>query len=140
MGKSSRPAKPVLNILLVLFALTAIALLIWLIRGEQRRSLQSTTVSTPSPEETSFRLEIPQKALWKNYVHVSAETTPGTTCELLYIPPSGDTQEMASVADENGECSWRWKVEETDGKGNGRLIFTIDGKSETHFIEIRSSF
>ena len=131
MSKSSRLAKPVLNILLVLFAFAAIALLIWLIRGEQRRFLQSTAVATPSPEETIFRLEIPQKALWKNYVTVSAEAVPGTICELLYIPPSGETQQMSSMADINGECAWKWKIEEAHGKGNGRLIFTIDGKSET---------
>jgi hypothetical protein len=140
MSKSSRPAKPVLNVLLVLFAIAAIALLLWLIQGEQRHSLQAAATSTPSSEETSFRLELPQKALWKNYVTVSAEAVPGTTCDLLYIPPSGESQEMSSVADENGKCSWKWKIEESHGKGNGRLIITIDGKSETHFIEIWSSF
>ena len=126
--------------MLVLFALAAIALLLWLIRGEQRRSLQTTAASTPSSEETGFRLEIPQKALWKNYVTISAEAVPGTICELLYVPPSGQTLQMDSLADINGECAWKWKIEEAHGKGNGRLIITIEGKSETHFIEIRSSF
>jgi len=92
---------------------------------------------TPS---VNFILQIPQKALWNNYVLVSAEATPGTTCDLLYIPPSGDSQEMPSVADAKGQCAWKWKIEASQGKGNGRLIFTINGKSETHFFEIRSSF
>jgi hypothetical protein len=99
-----------------------------------------TPVTLTSTPEAEFALEIPQKALWRNYVHVSAEATPGTTCDLLYIPPSGDSQELNSVADENGKCTWKWKIEETDGKGNARLIFTIDRRSETHFIEIRRSF
>jgi hypothetical protein len=122
-----------------LLSLAVIALLLWLIRTEQRFAAQAIPTTPPSPE-IGFTLEIPQKALWNNYLHVSAETTPGTHCDLMYIPPSGDTQEISTVADENGQCTWRWKIEETDGKGNGRLIFTIDGKSETHFIEIRRSF
>ena len=96
---------------------------------------------TPTvPPETGFMLDIPQKALLKNYVVVSAQTTPGTICELVFIPPSGEIQKMEAVADGDGKCIWRWKLDESLGKGHGRLIFTIDGKSETHFIEIRSNF
>jgi hypothetical protein len=52
----------------------------------------------------------------------------------------GKTQEMDTVANENGLCEWRWKISEEEGKGPGRLIFTINGTSETHFIEVRRSF
>jgi len=125
---------------IVFFALTLIAMLLWLIRAEQRFIQQVPTTPTPLIEEASFQLEIPPKALWRNYVTVSAEATPGTTCELILVTPSGQTLQMDSQADATGTCTWRWKVEEAYGKGNGRLIFTIDGKSETRFIEIRSSF
>jgi hypothetical protein len=47
---------------------------------------------------------------------------------------------MDITADSDGLCKWQWKIEEADGKGSGRLIFTIDGVSETHFIEVRSAF
>jgi hypothetical protein len=137
MKEQIRPAKLFATILATLLAVVLIALLLWLIRGEQRFAAQAT--ATPSLE-IGFTLDIPQKALWRNYLVVSAETAPGTHCNLMYIPPSGDTQEMSTVADEDGNCTWRWKIEETDGKGNGRLIFAIDGRSETHFIEIRRSF
>lgn len=123
-----------------LFALIIFILLLWFIRGEQRFFKQVIVSPTPSPEKTSFRLEIPQKALWRNYVTISAEAAPGTTCDLIFVTPTGQTMQMDSLADATGTCTWRWKVEESYGKGNGRLIFTIDGKSETHFIEIRSSF
>jgi hypothetical protein len=111
----------------------------WILWKELFTAPQSLNIPTNTPE-SDFVLDIPQKALWRNYLIISAEAAPGTTCNLLYIPPSGNSQELSSVADENGKCTWRWKIEETDGKGNARLIFTINGKSETHFIEIRRSF
>jgi hypothetical protein len=37
-------------------------------------------------------------------------------------------------------CEWRWKLEESYGEGHGRLIFTINGVSDTHFINIRKGF
>ena len=96
---------------------------------------------TPSVAPAAdFVVDIPQKALLKNYVVISAQTAPGTNCELVFIPPSGEIQKMDAEADDNGRCVWRWKLEESLGKGHGRLIFTIGGKSETHFIEIRSNF
>ncbi|MBL8078974.1 MAG: hypothetical protein JNM55_13500 [Anaerolineales bacterium] len=85
-------------------------------------------------------MHIPEKALWNNYLHISAETSAGTSCRLTYIPPMGTTHEMDTIADESGLCSWRFKISEEEGKGPGRLIFTINGTSETHFIEIRRSF
>ena len=91
-------------------------------------------------DEPGFVLEIPQKALFRNTVTVSAQTKPGINCELTYIPPSGETTIMNTIANEDGKCTWKWIIDEMQGKGNGRLIFTIDGVSETHFIEIRSSF
>jgi hypothetical protein len=139
MYKLKMLPKIILKILVVLSALALAIILIQMTWGVNATVSQTLDMLTETPE-TGFILEIPQKALWRNYVHVSAEAAPGTTCELLYIPPSGATQELSSVADENGKCTWRWKIEETDGKGNGRLIITIDGASETHFIEIRRSF
>jgi len=103
--------------------------------------IPSKTKTPPTPEEdVSFVVHIPQKALHRNMVTVSVETTPGTDCELSYISPSGDISKMDTKADAIGVCSWTWKVDETKGKGSGRLIFKIGGMSETHFIEIRSSF
>ena len=113
--------------------------LIQTLLGRQTHASQSLVVFTGTPE-TSFTVDIPQKALWNNYFHVSAQAPQGTTCDLLYVPPKGQSQEMSSVADEDGQCTWRWKIEESQGKGNGRLIITINGKSETHFFEIRRSF
>ena len=71
---------------------------------------------------------------------VSVGASPRTNCRLTYVPPSGEVQVMDIMADINGLCEWRWKIEEAQGKGSGRLIFTIDGISETHFMEIRSAF
>lgn len=92
---------------------------------------------TPAPH---FKVTIPQKALLKNYVTVSVEAVPVTNCELTFVPPSGETQVMNSTANAEGICEWRWKLEESYGKGNARLIFTINGVSDTHFLEILSEF
>jgi hypothetical protein len=101
----------------------------------------------PQPASTStmlndkgFEVNIPQKALVKNTVTVSVKARPGTICILTYIPPSGETSIMDTTADTKGVCSWRWNVEESKGKGSSRLIFTIDGISETHFMEVWSGF
>ncbi len=139
-----RPARKKLIVLLVTI-LTAF--LAWTILREQPASSQPPGTPTAlAPNAPTFApdaalvLNIPQKALWKNYVAVSAEASPGTTCELMYVPPSGKTHQINTTADSSGLCVWKWKVDETEGKGNARLIFTIDGISETHFIEIRSAF
>jgi hypothetical protein len=109
---------------------------LWACSGEQADAFPPPSTSTP----VSFNLNIPQKALWRNYLVVSAEVTDGAGCRLTYIPPSGNKKVMDVTANSSGLCEWQWKIEEADGKGNARLIFTIDGVSETHFIEVRSSF
>ena len=95
------------------------------------------TPFTPAP---GFNVTIPSKGLLKNYLVVSAEAAPGTQCTLTFIPKSGEMLVMEAVANTEGECVWRWKLEESYGRGAARLIFTIDGVSDTHFIEIHSSF
>jgi len=107
---------------------------------QQQSFLFDFTSTATTFTKPNFMLEIPQKALFRNTVTVAVQATPGTTCELTYIPPSGKTSIMNTVAKEDGKCTWKWRVDETQGKGNGRLIFTINGISETHFIEIRSNF
>ncbi len=48
--------------------------------------------------------------------------------------------QMETVADSNGLCEWRWKIEESHRAGDARLIFTINGLSDTHFIQIFKEF
>ena len=132
-------AKNALRILIALLVLAASIFILQIILRGDITAPQTPITPTGTPE-VGFNVDNPLKALWKNYFTVSVEATPGTVCDLLYVPPMGESQEMSSVADENGKCTWRWKIEQEHGKGNGRLIITIDGKSETHFFEIRSSF
>jgi hypothetical protein len=103
----------------------------------------NTTTIPPSPTTTSepkFEVTIPSKALLKNYVTVSVKAETGTSCNLIFIPASGETLDMNTIANENGECVWRWKLEESYKKGTARLIFTINGISQTHFLQILESF
>jgi hypothetical protein len=116
-----------------------IALLAWVVLRAQTGSSQPPSTPALKPD-AGFTINIPQKALWRNYVTVSMEAIPGQHCELTYIPPSGEVHRMDTLANEAGICEWKWKIEESEGKGSGRLIFTLNGKSETHFFEIRSSF
>jgi hypothetical protein len=116
-----------------LLRLLAILLVIWVFELLFQPQIESN--------HDDFRVIIPQKALFRNYLEVSVEAQPGTSCELIYISPSGEIHYMDTItADTTGLCTWKWKVDETKGKGAGRLIFTIGGINETHFIEIRSSF
>jgi hypothetical protein len=87
-----------------------------------------------------FKVNIPDKALWRNYLYVSVEAPVGTACRLTYIAPMGATQQLDETANESGLCEWRLKISEEEGKGHSRLIFTIDGISETHFIDVRPNF
>lgn len=134
-----RPKNIILRVLTILILIVLVIFLAQIALGSNHTNLKQINTPTVVPE-TGFVVDIPQKALLKNYVVVSAQAAPGTSCELVFVPPSGEIQKMDAVADDNGRCIWRWKLDESQGKGNGRLIFTIDGKSETHFIEIRSSF
>lgn len=133
LRRSKRP-------LLVSLALIFVSLLAWAITLGQSKPAQLIPVPATETPIPPFILYIPDKALWKNYLQVSAETSAGTLCRLTYVPPMGTTQEMDTIADESGLCTWRFKISEEEGKGPGRLIFTINGTSETHFIEIRRSF
>ncbi len=125
--------------LIALLSAIFVTCLIWIVLQVQTNSSQMSSLATVEPD-TGFVIDIPQKALMKNYVRVSMQATPDKSCELTYIPPSGEIHRMNTVANESGLCEWRWKVEESEGKGDGRLIFTLDGKSETHFFQILSSF
>ncbi|GEM_PF-1062168 len=104
-----------------------------------------TEINTLSPTLTltpqaNFEVTIPSKGLLKNYVTVSVKAEAGTSCNLIFIPASGEMLNMDTIADENGDCVWRWKLEESYKKGTARLIFTINGISDTRFLQILESF
>ncbi len=125
--------------LIALIAVSLIALLAWMsLRGQSNTSLPPSTPTTVPVID--FVTNIPQKAAWKNNVMVSAEATPGTTCQLIYISPSGENRQTDTIANINGLCEWKWQIKESEGKGHGRLIFTIGETTETHFLEILPSF
>ena len=130
------------KITIVLALLLLVVLIIFLFKNKENTIVVQplSTPTYPTFEDADYAVTIPDKALIKNYLTVSLETTPGTICKLTFIPPSGNVREMETTAASNGQCTWRWKIEETDGKGHGRLIFTINGVSDTHFIDIRTSF
>jgi hypothetical protein len=127
---------------LVLFIfLPAILILLTARVIQQGRNPETLPTATPLLFlDADYAVTIPDKALMKNYLTVSLETDPGTECKLTFIAPLGGMQEMDTVADTNGVCEWRWKLEESYGKGHGRLIFTVNGVSDTHFIDIRAGF
>lgn len=125
-----------------LIFITSILLMIFtfLSNGLPTRSSAKETI-TPSPtSELNFEVTIPSKGLLKNYVTVSVKAEIGTSCNLIFIPASGQTLNMDTVADKNGECVWKWKLEESYKKGTARLIFTINGMSQTRFLQILESF
>jgi hypothetical protein len=132
--KSSK-GKLIISLLLIFLALT-----VW---GTILMKPMPTQLTQIVPSETSFppfKVNIPDKALWRNYLHVSVEAPTGTSCRLTYIAPMGATQLLDETANESGLCEWRLKISEEEGKGHSRLIFTINGVSETHFIDVRDSF
>jgi len=132
-----KPTHIILRVFTILFIISLVILSAQIVSRVIHTSPKPSNTPTISAAP-GFGVDIPQKAFLKNYVVVSAQAAPGTICELMFVPPSGEVQKMDAVADEHGKCTWRWKLEESQGKGNGRLIFTIGGKSETHFIEIQS--
>ena len=138
-GKQMSKTRNTLILPIAILMMICVAFLTWMVLRGNSHSSQPASTPTVIPN-IDFAVNIPQKALMKNYVTVSAEAPSGTKCRLIYVPPSGNIRRTDTTADASGQCVWRWKVEETDGKGDGRLIFTIGDISETHFIEIRSSF
>lgn len=135
-------SRKTLSFLFALLLLVLLVSLTWLSQREETAPLQPTSVPTFTPftPAPNFDVTIPQKGLLKNYLTVSVKADPGTNCKLTFIPHSGEILVMDTIANTDGECTWRWKLEESYGKGHGRLIFTINGVSDTHFIEILSNF
>ena len=135
-------SRKTLSFLYASLLLVLVASLTWLSLREDTASPRPTSVPTFTPFTPAphFDVTIPQKGLLKNYLTVSVKADPGTNCKLTFIPHSGEILVMDAIADADGECVWRWKLEESYGKGHGRLIFTINGVSDTHFIEIHSGF
>lgn len=126
--------------LLVIFLLAIlIGFFAWAVLNKREDIFQTQATPTFSPYG-NFTVHIPQKALLKNYVTISVEASPETKCELTYIPNSGKVYEMETTADSSGLCKWRWKINESDGAGDARLIFTINGSSDTHFVQIFADF
>jgi hypothetical protein len=101
--------------------------------------IQVTPPASPTPRP-KFEVTLPSKGLLKNYVTVSVKAETGTSCNLIFIPASGDMLDMDTIANEKGECIWRWKLEESYKKGTARLIFTINGISDTRFLQILENF
>lgn len=112
--------------------------LIWVNQTKPTTTNIPATATPTSPP--NFEATIPSKGLLKNYVTVSVKAETGTRCNLIFIPASGEMLNMDTIADENGECVWRWKLEESYKKGTARLIFTINGVSQTRFLQILENF
>ena len=126
------------RVLIALLAMIFITFVTWpILQGRSNSSQHTMPTSTP---EAEFILKYPSKTFWGNYVVVSVEAPPGTNCTLTYMSPSGMLHEIETIANENGLCEGRWKLEKAEGKGTGRFNFRIGDHSETHFIEVRSSF
>lgn len=122
------------KILLVWVSLALASMLIFILNTYKNKPVN------PSFTDPDFTVNIPGQALLMNYLTVSVEAKPGTTCRLTFIPPSGEVSVMDTTASTNGLCEWRWKLDGNIGRGHGRLIFTINGVSDTHFIDIRPEF
>jgi hypothetical protein len=123
---------------IALFIMLLIAFFAWVVLRRQTNDIHEPppTAST----QPKFEVNIPQKALLKNYINISMAAPPGTECNLIYVSPLGNIHENDTTANADGLCMWRWKMDESEGKGSGRLIFTVNGISETHFMEIFANF
>ncbi|MBL8050354.1 MAG: hypothetical protein JNM46_03955 [Anaerolineales bacterium] len=127
--------------LLGLISIVSITLIFYIFSPSLPTRILVKETITPSPtSEPNFEVTIPSKALLKNYVTVSVKAETGTSCNLIFIPGSGDMLNMDTIANENGDCVWRWKLEESYKKGTARLIFTINGMSQTRFLQILENF
>ena len=124
---------------IILSTVSLIILTIFIIQNRDNNPSSPSSEPTLSPY-ADFNVYIPQKALLRNYINVAVEAEPGTACMLTYVPPSGESMQMETVADSNRLCEWRWKIEESHRAGDARLIFTINGLSDTHFIQIFKEF
>ncbi len=124
---------------IILSTALLITLIIFLIQSRKNYPSSPSSEPTLSPYG-DFNVHIPQKALLKNYINVAVEAEPGTECTLTYVPPMGESMQMETIAKSNGLCEWRWQIKESDTQGHARLIFTINGLSDTHFLQIFNEF
>ncbi len=76
-----------------------------------------------------------------DYAYVDILTAPGNTCYLVYILPSGRRSTAQGlgkkIADDEGRCSWAWRIGTKTKPGIGKLIITINNvNQQTYPIQI----
>jgi hypothetical protein len=71
---------------------------------------------------------------------VTASTTPGASCSIVYRTPSGaqsTAQGLAArAADSAGVVSWTWSIAASTGPGTGSVLVTCDGASDGAPIQV----
>jgi hypothetical protein len=112
----------------------------------------SPKTHTPAPLPSYTPTKTPQSFYlnsfsWSVYpgemAHIQVITQPGVKCSITYHAPDEqkvDLPELASLlANEKGECTWRWPIPERSPIGTATLIVTALGESQTYYLQILQS-
>ena len=75
------------------------------------------------------------------FASVTIHTAAGALCDLTYETPVGTESESddlkAKVADNDGLCSWTWRITAQTKPGTGTLTITANGVTESYAIVIK---
>lgn len=111
-----------------------------------------TKTNTPAPLPSHTPTQTPQSFYlnsfsWSVYAgetaFIQVVTQPGAKCSIAYYAPDEnkvDLPELASVmANEKGECTWRWPVPVRSPIGTSTVIITALNESQTFYLQILQS-
>jgi len=97
--------------------------------------------STPTPMTGFEVVALTSEVRAGEFASVTIHTAAGTLCDLAYETPVGTESESddlkAKVADNDGLCSWTWRIAAQTIPGTGTLTITANGVTESYAIVIK---
>jgi len=103
-------------------------------------NVPTSTQAPGAPASGFILISISSPVSVGSYANVSIQTQPGVDCNLAYKTPKGTKSKAAglgdTIADNDGNCSWRWIIGTSTAPGIGSITITAGGQTNSYPIEI----
>jgi hypothetical protein len=103
-------------------------------------NVHTSTQTSGAPVSGFILISISSPVSVGSYANVSIQTQPGVDCNLTYKTPKGTKSKAAGlgglIADNDGNCSWRWIIGTSTAPGTGNITITAGSQTNNYPIEI----
>ncbi len=97
--------------------------------------------STPTPVTGFEVVALTSEVKAGGFASVTIQTAAGALCDLTYKTPAGTESESddlkAKTADDDGLCTWTWRITAQTIPGTGTLTITANSVTESYAIVIK---